>query len=240
MKVQFIGRNHKISKDLEEYVSAKVEKVTQLGVASTARLDVKVSENEHAKVSDSALKTELTVISRGPAIRSEATGSEEKETFDLAFKKLIERLRRAHDKKKHIARKGRRKKTSTAAVTALPEQAGLQYSEDVEGGVIPDPIERIFEESKADLTSASNHAEEEDYSSPVVIRRKAFPATEMKVEDAVDNMELLGHDFYLFIEEDSKQPHVVYRRKGWDYGVITLEEGIEEASDEEVINYKAK
>ena len=45
----------------------------------------------------------------------------------------------------------------------------------------------------------------------------------MTHEDAVDRMELVGHDFFLFIDARTDRPSVVYRRKGWDYGVIGLE-----------------
>jgi hypothetical protein len=65
--------------------------------------------------------------------------------------------------------------------------------------------------------------EEVDYT-PVVIRTKVFPAARMSTEDAVDHMELVGHDFFLFIEAGTGRPSVVYRRKGWDYGVIGLDE----------------
>ena len=58
--------------------------------------------------------------------------------------------------------------------------------------------------------------------SPVVIRRKEFPSVSMSVDDALYHMELVGHDFYLFLDEESGKPSVVYRRKGWDYGVISL------------------
>jgi len=59
--------------------------------------------------------------------------------------------------------------------------------------------------------------------SPVVIREKVFPAELMTAEDAVDRMELVGHDFFLFIDSRNDRPSVVYRRKGWDYGVIGLD-----------------
>ena len=58
--------------------------------------------------------------------------------------------------------------------------------------------------------------------SPVVIRRKEFAATPMTVDDALYHMELIGHDFYLFQDSETGKPSVVYRRKGWNYGVITL------------------
>jgi hypothetical protein len=60
-----------------------------------------------------------------------------------------------------------------------------------------------------------------------VIREKVFPAARMSTQDAVDHMELVGHDFFLFIESSSGRPSVVYRRKGWDYGVIGLDDDLE-------------
>ena len=64
--------------------------------------------------------------------------------------------------------------------------------------------------------------EEDGVYTPVVIRTKSFDAEWMTVEEAVDRMELVGHDFFLFIDARSDHPSVVYRRKGWDYGVIAL------------------
>jgi hypothetical protein len=71
-------------------------------------------------------------------------------------------------------------------------------------------------------------AAEEDEYCPVVIRRKVFAAAPMSVDDALYFMELVGHDFYLFQDVETKRPSVVYRRKGWDYGVIELDGSGEE------------
>ena len=61
---------------------------------------------------------------------------------------------------------------------------------------------------------------------PVRIRQKAFPATPMSVDEAVDAMELVGHDFFLFQNAETGVPSVVYRRRGWSYGVIRLDESL--------------
>jgi len=63
-----------------------------------------------------------------------------------------------------------------------------------------------------------------------VIRKKVFEATPMSVDDALYMMELVGHDFYLFIDSETHRPSVVYRRKGWDYGVIGLDENADTAN----------
>jgi len=78
--------------------------------------------------------------------------------------------------------------------------------------------------------------------SPVLIRRKVFPALPMSLDDAVDNMELVGHDFYLFIDTATNAPSVVYRRRGWTYGVITLDADCSNetaAAKEELLAYRA-
>ena len=71
---------------------------------------------------------------------------------------------------------------------------------------------------------AEDVEEAEEPYSPVVIRKKVFEATPMTVDDALNLMELVGHDFYLSIDSETRRPSVVYRRKGWDYGVIGLDE----------------
>src|SRR5690606_25592201 len=87
--------------------------------------------------------------------------------------------------------------------------------------VDPDLIERVATGSIPVVSEGGTEAEEEW--SPVVIRKKVFPATPMTVDDALYRMELVGHDFYLFIDAETDRPSVVYRRKGWDYGVIGLD-----------------
>ena len=54
-------------------------------------------------------------------------------------------------------------------------------------------------------------------------REKFFPATPLTLAQALDEMELVGHDFFLYCDADTNAPSVVYRRKAYDYGVIHLE-----------------
>ncbi|MFD0823348.1 sigma 54 modulation/S30EA ribosomal C-terminal domain-containing protein, partial [Micromonospora zhanjiangensis] len=56
-----------------------------------------------------------------------------------------------------------------------------------------------------------------------IAREKVHPAEPMTVDDALHNMELVGHDFYLFLDKESGRPSVIYRRRGYDYGIIALE-----------------
>ncbi len=54
------------------------------------------------------------------------------------------------------------------------------------------------------------------------MRTKEHPATPMTVDDALYEMELVGHDFFLFHDKESDKPCVVYRRHAYDYGLIRL------------------
>jgi hypothetical protein len=60
-------------------------------------------------------------------------------------------------------------------------------------------------------------------SGPMVVREKTHTASPMSLDQALYEMELVGHDFYLFVDEKTKAPSVVYRRRGYDYGVIHLD-----------------
>jgi hypothetical protein len=60
---------------------------------------------------------------------------------------------------------------------------------------------------------------------PLVVREKTHPAAPMTLDQALYEMELVGHDFYLFVDKESERPSVVYRRRGYDYGVISLDVG---------------
>ena len=60
---------------------------------------------------------------------------------------------------------------------------------------------------------------------PLVVREKSHPPSPMTLDQALYEMELVGHDFYLFVDKESERPSVVYRRRGYDYGVISLDLG---------------
>jgi hypothetical protein len=152
---------------------------------------------------------ELTLTGYGPLVRAEAVDGDKFTALDLAVDKLCEQVRRAKEKRvdnrNHPRGAHYEKGTGElSGIDVLPASADIMRS--VATGEIPV------------ITGAEDEA---DYT-PVVIRTKRFDAEWMTVEDAVDRMELVGHDFFLFIDARSDQPSVVYRRKGWDYGVISL------------------
>ncbi|PYI39844.1 ribosome-associated translation inhibitor RaiA [Arthrobacter psychrolactophilus] len=224
MEFMITGRNLTVSDRFREYAGEKLTKIEQLAT-KVQRVDVKVSKESKARTADTPLTVELTVVGRGPVIRAEAAASDKFAAFDLAYGKLLERLRRAKDKKK--VHHGRHAPVAVNAATgSLPT---VSSSEPIYAQSVPDVVE---EKSPYDIENDIPAGD-----SPVLIRRKVFPATALSLDDAVDNMEMVGHDFYLFIDSSTGIPSVVYRRKGWTYGVISLDENADVT--EEISAYRS-
>lgn len=209
MDVTITGRNVGIPDRFEDYVTEKTAKVEHLAPRAFA-LEVKLVRHHEGRGTADNDRVELTLIGPGPIVRAEASAADKYAAFDLAHDKLVERIRQAKDRKK--VHRGQRRPTSLreaaadgfSAVDVVP--ASAEVLEKVATGSVP-----VVEST------------DEDTWSPVVIREKEFPAELMTAEEAVDRMELVGHDFFLFIDARTDKPAVVYRRKGWDYGVIKLD-----------------
>ncbi|TDW30745.1 ribosome hibernation-promoting factor, HPF/YfiA family [Cryobacterium psychrophilum] len=227
METNIVGRNLGITDRFREYATEKAEKIAGLADKALA-LEIKVSRH-HEKNGAAAGKdrVELTLIGKGPLVRAEADGADKYAAFDIALGRLLERVRRAKDRKK-VHRGGAHRPTS------LQEAASVAFSvidivpasseslDRVRTGAVP-----IVSPDSVD-GDASAEAEEDEAYCPVVIRRKVFAAAPMTVDDALYFMELVGHDFYLFQDSETHRPSVVYRRKGWDYGVIELDDSAAE------------
>jgi ribosomal subunit interface protein len=190
-------------------VEEKAARIEHLA-SRVQRLDVKVTHRAYhnGRVEDDTV--ELTLLGKGPVVRAEATDGDKFAALDLAVDKLCEQLRRA---------KGKR-------VDARNHPRGPHFEKgkgEIEGiDVQPASVEAIRAVATGEVPVVAGADDEEEYT-PVVIRVKNFDAEWMTVENAVDRMELVGHDFFLFIDARTDHPSVVYRRKGWDYGVISLE-----------------
>jgi len=215
MDVTLLANNVAIPDRFRDYVSEKSEKVHTL-VDSAQTFHVKVSRENSSRGPASEDVVELTVLGKGPIIRAEAKGADKYVAFDEALGHLIKRLRRAKDKKMVHHGQQRQESFGELSATGFSEidvtPADVELIRSVATGSIP---------AMAAEDPLGNGTADE---SPVVIRRKVFEPLSMSAEDAVDHMELVGHDFFLYIDLNSSLPSVVYRRKGWDYGVISLGE----------------
>jgi ribosomal subunit interface protein len=216
MDITITGRGVGIPERFEDYASEKAEKVAVL-VEKALALEIKVVRHHEARGTTGDDRVELTLVGPGPVIRTEAGAADKYAAFDLAFEKLLERIRQAKDRRK--VHRGARRPTSVHDATSAGKVVDL----------VPADAELIERVATGEIPVAAPEAEP-DWS-PVVIRRKVFPTVRMTPEDAVDHMELVGHDFYLFVDAGTDRPSVVYRRKGWDYGVIALEDPVDERAN---------
>jgi len=212
VEITVTGRNLGVTDRFREYALEKADKINHLADKAIA-FEIKVSRHHETRGSSGDDRVELTLIGPGPLVRAESAGPDKYAAFDLAMAKLVERIRQSKDRKK--VHRGNHRPVSLREASA----DGFRVVDITP--VSPDVIERVTTGSIPVVSAAE--PEQVDYS-PVVIRRKVFPTTRMTVEDALDHMELVGHDFFLFIDAQSDRPSVVYRRTGWDYGVIGLEE----------------
>jgi ribosomal subunit interface protein len=221
LEINITGRNLGITDRFRDYATEKAEKVEHLADKALA-LEVKLCRHHSATGSPGDDRVELTLIGPGPIVRAESAASDKYAAFDLALAKLLERVRRAKDRKKVHRGKHRPVSLREAAtggfsvIDITPADVEVLNSVDSSGAVA----------ARAEEPAQPSYSEDDDNAdySPVVIREKVFPAVPMTVDDALYNMELVGHDFYLFIDADSLRPSVAYRRKGWEYGVIGLDD----------------
>lgn len=200
------GRHVDLSSRFREHVTEKLERVGKFGVP-IARVDVEVSKETNPRLADRAYEVELTCRSRGPVIRAEAYATDHYSAFDIAFGRLTERLRRYADR--HRPHRGGRH-AHRGSLSTEPWQ-------DVDELV----VDVVEEDDVHDLDGDEGVAVFE--AGPVVVREKTHVAAPMTVEEAVTHMELVGHDFYLFQDRDSGLQSVVYRRRGFDYGLIRID-----------------
>jgi ribosomal subunit interface protein len=219
VEITVTGQGLGVTDRFREYATEKADKVAHLAEKAIA-LEIKVCRHHEKSTGPNGDdRVELTLIGPGPVVRAESAGGDKYVAFDLAIDKLIERIRQAKDRRK--VHRGQHRPVSLREASS----DGFRVVDITPASV--DLLERV---STGSVPVQSDTEEEAEYS-PVVIRTKAFPAEIMSTEDAVDRMELVGHDFFLFIEAATGHPSVVYRRKGWAYGVIGLDEDLDTAPD---------
>ena len=264
MDITFKGRHTTVPERFRRHATAKLAKLEKLDQRAI-RVDVEVSKENNPRQADRCTRVELTIRSRGPAVRAEAAADEMYAALDLAFAKLEGQVRRAAER-----RKGRRSDVSVrsvdapsavsasrtgqaAAVSALLETAG-QEDAALELAAITESVPvgrprgrrkvngRSRQESLVPLPAMPDAAESlgadgrgaEDTSGlvpiqmegdgPLVVREKFHSSHPMTIDQALLEMELVGHDFYAYHDSHCGKFSVVYRRRGYDYGVIRLVE----------------
>ena len=206
MEIVVTGRNSEISDRFREHVLEKLHRIDKYEQRQKIlRVEVEVTHEKNPRQHDNAARVEMTLLSGGPAVRAEAASTDQHSALDAAIDKLESRLRRASDRRR--ISHGQHKATSLSEATAdVPDDLLVSGPADVK---VP--------------THVVGGMEVQGDNSPLVVREKTHAAVPMTLDQALHEMELVGHDFFLFMEKDSMRPSVVYLRKGYDYGVIHLD-----------------
>lgn len=189
------GRNVEIPDHYRIYVSQKLARLERFD-RTIYLFDVELDHERNRRQRKSCQHVEITARGRGPVVRGEACANSFYAAFESAVAKLEARLRRVKDRRK--VHYGDKTPVSVAMATAA----------------VPPP---------APATPAKPAPEQDgDHQPGRVVRTKEHPATPMTVDDALSQMELVGHDFFLFHDKETDKASVVYRRHAYDYGLIRL------------------
>jgi ribosomal subunit interface protein len=196
MDVVVTGRHCELSERFRDHVADKLGRLEKHD-HRIMRVQVEVENERNPRQADRAVRIELTAYSKGPVIRAEAAAVDKMGALDLAVDKMAAQMRRANDRKT----RSHRTRQAGNGVPPVPE--------------VDDADEHVTERQAGPITVTGD--------GPLVVREKSHAALPMSLDQALYEMELVGHDFYLYVDQDSHRPSVVYRRRGYDYGVISLE-----------------
>ena len=212
MEIAIVGRHTKVNEPLRTRIEERMAKITELAPRAT-RAEVHVCHERSPRIANEKERVEITLHGRG-VVRSEASATDRETAFDVAYSKLTAQLRKMHERKVH-------RHQGKLGLRAVPTPA--QGTPVITADTV-DNVE-MWDGAPADATR-----EIPIDGTPIVIRSKTHEGSPMSVTDAIDQMELVGHDFFLFHDVETDLPSAVYRRRGWTYGVLHLATVEDEAS----------
>ncbi len=245
MEIVLCGRNVEVPQHFREHTSEKLARLERYD-HKIVRMEVQLSHEPNPRQSKNCQRVEITGRGRGPVVRGEGGAADFYCALDQAVARLEARLRRAHDRRR--VSHGRRVPISVARATgtltdvdASSAATGLlEREDDAATHEIPDsawPVDVPSARPAGDDTPTAGNGTGSDTGTAdtgtadtaenghrpgQIVRRKEHHAVPMTVDDALSQMELVGHDFFLFSDAATGRPSVVYRRHGYDYGVIAL------------------
>ena len=207
MDVVVSSRHCEVSERFREHVEDKLARLEKHD-HRIIRVEVLLERERNARQPERQVRVELTAKSKGPILRAEAAAEDKMAALDLALDKMSAQMRRAADRRKvHRGQHAPESVAQAMARTAHPVVTAPVNGDGAEHSVGPVAV---------------------DGDGPLVVREKTHAASPMTLEQALYEMELVGHDFYLFVDKENERPSVVYRRRGYDYGVISLDVGADD------------
>ena len=216
MEIVVTGRNVEVPDHFRVHVSEKLARLERYD-HKIVGMEVELFHERNRRQSKSCQRVEITGRGCGPVARAEACGPDFYAALDSAIGKLESRLRRAHDRRR-VPYGRRAPRTVRTMVGANSSASTVMLEEQFSSTPTEERAERFPEvaiplpRDAVDMESLPGQ----------IVRQKEHAAKPMSIDDALSHMELVGHDFYLFSCQDTGLPSVVYRRKGYDYGVIRL------------------
>jgi len=203
------GHHCEVSDRFRQYVEEKLERIEKID-HRVLRCEVAVSQEKNPRQVDRAFRVELTMYTRGPVVRAEATAESKQAALDISLDRLRAQVRKAADRRR-VHRGG----AGTHAPLALKHAMAQQTANGNGPAEVAETDDSGVETRKVGPLTVTGDG-------PPVMREKTHTAKPMSLDQALYEMELVGHDFYLFVDADENLPSVVYRRRGYDYGVIRL------------------
>ena len=213
MEIVVTGRHTQIKQRFRDVVETKMNRVTAIA-PDTERVQIVVTHEGNPRQADTAKRVEITVIAGRTVVRAEASSTDEYSALDMALDKLTLRLRRTRDRRKDHRR---------GYTNPVPVDMGVVTPEPVEEEPVPEEPNNSPQAAVASDLGPGESVEVQVGDTPIVIRRKLHIAEPMTIDEALYEMELIGHDFFLFVNKDTNRPSVVYHRHGWSYGVFEID-----------------
>ncbi|GAA1876060.1 ribosome-associated translation inhibitor RaiA [Pseudonocardia ailaonensis] len=221
MEIVVTGRNVEVPDHFRVHVEDKLTRLERYD-HKIIGMEVELFHEPNPRQSKNCQRVEITGRGRGPVARAEACAQDFYAALDCAIAKLESRLRRSHDRRRVTGRRSRvmAGRGGVGAVAVLEELAEVDIEADV---MIPSPRGHSddFMDGPESFAEPLDERTEDDLPGRIV-RRKLHSGEPISIDEALSRMELVGHDFYLFADSACGTPSVVYRRKGYDYGVIRL------------------
>jgi ribosomal subunit interface protein len=216
MEIVVRGRNVEVPEHFRQHVEDKVGQLERFD-GKLIRIDVELLHEKNPRQSAMCQRVEITLRGKGPVTRAEASAPDFYAALELAADKVENRMRRANDRR-HVHH-GRRTPPSVRLEGAATELPTTELPADSPAGATtasPD-LDAALTGDAPLVTDLDEHLPGQ------IVREKVHPATPMHVDQALYEMELVGHDFFLFLCADTGRPSVVYRRHAFDYGLIRLD-----------------
>ena len=208
MEIVVTGRHTQVKQRFRDVVETKMNRVTAIA-PDAQRAQIVLTHEGNPRQADTAKRVEITVIAGRTVVRAEASSTDEFSALDMALDKLTLRLRRTRDRRKDHRR---------GYANPVPVDLGVIAPEEPEEEPNNSPQAAVA----SDLGPGES-VEVQVGDTPIVIRRKLHIAEPMSIDEALYEMELIGHDFFLFVNKETGRPSVVYHRHGWSYGVFEID-----------------